>query len=59
MQPLIRWDLLGLPLSAPNAQFERVYTLPLLTISMGKGTGVVTSVPRCVALSYLPLSLST
>ena len=37
-------DLMGLPLSAPNATFERVYTLPLLTISMGKGTGVVTSV---------------
>lgn len=39
------WDLLGLPLSAPKAQYETVYTLPLLTISMGKGTGVVTSVP--------------
>ena len=39
------WDLLGLPLKAPNSIFERVYTLPLVTISMGKGTGVVTSVP--------------
>ncbi|OQR82037.1 leucyl-tRNA synthetase, cytoplasmic [Thraustotheca clavata] len=39
------WDLLGLPLSAPNAVFDTVYTLPLLTISMSKGTGVVTSVP--------------
>ncbi|KDO24439.1 leucyl-tRNA synthetase [Saprolegnia parasitica CBS 223.65] len=39
------WDLLGLPLSAPQATFKTVYTLPLLTISMGKGTGVVTSVP--------------
>ncbi|OQR81111.1 leucyl-tRNA synthetase, cytoplasmic [Achlya hypogyna] len=39
------WDLLGLPLSAPKAAYETVYTLPLLTISMGKGTGVVTSVP--------------
>lgn len=38
-------DLLGLPLKAPNASFDVVYTLPLLTISMGKGTGVVTSVP--------------
>lgn len=38
-------DLLGLPLKAPNAKFDIVYTLPLLTISMGKGTGVVTSVP--------------
>mmetsp|Transcript_12919 Transcript_12919/g.27866 ORF Transcript_12919/g.27866 Transcript_12919/m.27866 type:complete len:1110 (-) Transcript_12919:141-3470(-) len=38
-------ELLGLPLSAPNSTYEKVYTLPLLTISMGKGTGVVTSVP--------------
>ena len=30
-------DLLGLPLKAPNCTYERVYTLPLLTISMGKG----------------------
>lgn len=39
------WDLLGLPLKAPVTSYETVYTLPLLTISMGKGTGVVTSVP--------------
>ena len=39
------WDLLGLPLKAPNAVYDVVYTLPLVTISMGKGTGVVTSVP--------------
>mmetsp|Transcript_17323 Transcript_17323/g.60923 ORF Transcript_17323/g.60923 Transcript_17323/m.60923 type:complete len:1168 (-) Transcript_17323:78-3581(-) len=38
-------DLMGCPLSAPNATYDVVYTLPLLTISMGKGTGVVTSVP--------------
>ena len=38
-------QLIGLPLKAPRAQYETVYTLPLLTISMGKGTGVVTSVP--------------
>lgn len=38
-------ELMGLPLKAPRATYERVYTLPLLTISMGKGTGVVTSVP--------------
>ena len=38
-------DLIGLALSAPNCAYERIYTLPLLTISMGKGTGVVTSVP--------------
>lgn len=38
-------SLLGTALSAPLCSFERVYTLPLLTISMNKGTGVVTSVP--------------
>lgn len=43
------WDLLGLPLKAPNAVYDVVYTLPLLTISMSKGTGVVTSVPRSVS----------
>lgn len=46
--PLGSWsgdELLGLPLSAPHAVYPEVYTLPLMTISMGKGTGVVTSVP--------------
>lgn len=37
--------LLGLPVQAPYSQYETVYTLPMLTISMKKGTGVVTSVP--------------
>jgi leucyl-tRNA synthetase len=44
-EPLLGEHLLGLPLAAPYAAYERVYTLPLMTISMGKGTGVVTSVP--------------
>ena len=48
-------DLLGLPLSAPNATYEKVYTLPLLTISMGKGTGVVTSVPSDAPDDYVAL----
>lgn len=38
-------DILGLPLKAPLATFERVYSLPMMTIKMDKGTGVVTSVP--------------
>lgn len=38
-------DLLGCPLRGPLAKYDRIYTLPLTTISMGKGTGVVTSVP--------------
>ena len=37
--------LIGTPLNAPLAKYERVYTLPMLTISMKKGTGIVTSVP--------------
>mmetsp|Transcript_51695 Transcript_51695/g.76612 ORF Transcript_51695/g.76612 Transcript_51695/m.76612 type:complete len:1090 (-) Transcript_51695:77-3346(-) len=48
-------DLLGLPLQAPNAVYEKVYTLPLLTISMGKGTGVVTSVPSDAPDDYVAL----
>ena len=35
-------SLLGLPLAAPYAVYDTVYTLPLLTIKMNKGTGVVT-----------------
>ena len=38
-------ELLGIGLKAPRAVYDVVYTLPLFTISMSKGTGVVTSVP--------------
>jgi len=38
-------DLLGTPVAAPRAPHAAIYLLPLLTISMSKGTGVVTSVP--------------
>jgi len=48
-------ELLGLPLKAPNATYECVYTLPLLTISMSKGTGVVTSVPSDAPDDYIAL----
>lgn len=48
-------ELLGLPLKAPLATYEKVYTLPLLTISMGKGTGVVTSVPSDAPDDYVSL----
>jgi leucyl-tRNA synthetase len=48
-------ELLGLPLSAPHSTYEKVYTLPLLTISMGKGTGVVTSVPSNSPNNYVAL----
>lgn len=48
-------ELLGIPLKAPLATYERVYTLPLLTISMDKGTGVVTSVPSDAPDDYVSL----
>jgi len=48
-------DLLGLPLKAPLAKYEKVYTLPLSTISMFKGTGVVTSVPSDAPDDYVSL----
>ena len=38
-------ELIGMPLKAPLATFEVVYCLPMDTISMFKGTGIVTSVP--------------
>ncbi|GMI40858.1 hypothetical protein TeGR_g10626 [Tetraparma gracilis] len=50
-------DLMGLPLSAPHAKYERVYTLPLLTISMGKGTGIVTSVPSDAPDDHVSLQM--
>lgn len=40
------WDILGIPLKAPLAKYPVIYTLPMLTISPKKGTGIVTSVPR-------------
>lgn len=48
-------ELLGLPLKAPLAKYDKVYTLPLLTISMYKGTGVVTSVPSDAPDDYVSL----
>lgn len=38
-------SLLGMALSAPLSSYERIYTLPMLSIREDKGTGVVTSVP--------------
>ena len=38
-------ELIGAALKAPLAKYEKVYTLPMLNISMKKGTGVVTSCP--------------
>ena len=38
-------ELIGLPLSAPLAIHKQIFVLPMMTISMKKGTGVVTCVP--------------
>jgi leucyl-tRNA synthetase len=38
-------ELLGTLIFAPNSVYENVYILPMLTISLLKGTGIVTSVP--------------
>ena len=48
-------QLLGLPLSAPMTKYEVVYSLPMMTISMDKGTGVVTSVPSDAPDDYVAL----
>lgn len=38
-------DLIGLPVKAPLSKYEKVYVIPMLSILMDKGTGIVTSVP--------------
>lgn len=48
-------DLIGVPLRAPNCPHDRIYVLPLLTILMTKGTGVVTSVPSDSPTDYMAL----
>jgi len=48
-------QLMGVAVAAPNAQYTKVYVLPLMTISMGKGTGVVTSVPSDAPDDYAAL----
>jgi leucyl-tRNA synthetase len=48
-------DLIGLPLKAPLAKFDVVYLLPMMTISMKKGTGFVTSVPSDAPDDYAAL----
>ncbi|EGR26946.1 leucyl-tRNA synthetase, putative [Ichthyophthirius multifiliis] len=48
-------DLLGLPLKAPLAKYEKIYALPMLSILMDKGTGIVTSVPSDAPDDYATL----
>ena len=50
-------DVMGLALKSPLCTtYERIYVLPLLTVSMAKGTGVVTSVPSDSPDDYMGLS---
>lgn len=48
-------DLVGKRVKAPLAKYDHVYVLPLPSISMGKGTGVVTSVPSDAPDDYMML----
>ena len=45
LETLMGKQLIGVGLKAPLAVYEKIYVLPMLTISMEKGTGIVTSVP--------------
>jgi len=38
-------DLIGSAVHAPLSKYDHVYVLPMNTIKMDKGTGIVTSVP--------------
>lgn len=48
-------DLIGLPLKSPLSFNEIIYALPMLTILMDKGTGIVTSVPSDAPDDYMAL----
>ncbi|CAD7704718.1 unnamed protein product [Ostreobium quekettii] len=48
-------DLIGTAVKSPNCQHDRIYALPLMTIKMDKGTGVVTSVPSDAPDDYIAL----
>lgn len=49
-------ELLGCAIKAPLAQYDHVHILPLLSILMDKGTGVVTSVPSDAPADYAALT---
>lgn len=50
-------DLIGLPLESPLCSYERIYLLPMMSISMKKGTGIVTSVPSDAPHDYINLKV--
>lgn len=49
-------QILGVKLSAPLSKYPTVYALPMLSISMNKGTGIVTSVPSDSPDDYAALT---
>ncbi|KAL8426163.1 hypothetical protein Efla_006239 [Eimeria flavescens] len=49
--------LIGLPLSAPLTSYSTVYALPMQTISLDKGTGIVTSVPTDSPDDFISLQI--
>ena len=48
-------DLIGLLVKAPLSIYEKIYCLPMVHISMDKGTGIVTSVPSDSPEDYATL----
>ncbi|KAL4230623.1 Leucine--tRNA ligase [Mactra antiquata] len=52
---LVGQDFMGAALSGPLTVYDKIYTLPMLTIKEGKGTGVVTSVPSDAPDDYAAL----
>eukprot|EP00300_Choanocystis_sp_HF-7_P022239 c2141_g1_i1.p1 GENE.c2141_g1_i1~~c2141_g1_i1.p1 ORF type:complete len:1094 (+),score=322.21 c2141_g1_i1:39-3284(+) len=48
-------DIIGTRTKSPNCQYEAIYTLPMMTISTNKTTGVVTSVPSDSPDDYMAL----
>ena len=55
LDDILGQDLIGAKLKAPLSALEYVYCLPLLTISMKKGTAIVTSVPSDSPDDYMAL----
>lgn len=49
-------SLIGVALKSPRAALDKIYCLPMLTILMNKGTGVVTSVPSDSPDDFMALS---
>ena len=48
--------LIGCAVKSPRAVLEKIYCLPMMTILMNKGTGVVTSVPSDSPDDFMALS---